>query len=397
LGGSSTCTIGNDDNPAHLTLVKVVTNNNGGTATAANFPLRAAGPVTISGLTNAAAVTNATVNAGLYNLSETTLAGYTPSSWSCTSGGSGSTVTLALGGSSTCTIGNDDQPATLTVCKYVLGASSTFNFTSTGGLPSGGSFSLTPVANTCATPGGAGTLSIQTVFTGLSAGAYTVTEGTKASYVLTDLACDGVPGNLTTRTASTTLALGQSKTCTFTNQEQVGGTTRTQGFWATHFALTSAVMFGTEYPPGSGLFPYSGMSGADRTICGTFGVAGALTLTNINQVMGGFWAGISQTSTKDKRSSLDQARMQLLQQLLAAMLNHAAFNSSPSGSISIADAKAAFCGTDEAAIKAAQTAMAAFNEGGDSGVFTPGASADPKAAKAAALITFWDVLPPVNP
>jgi hypothetical protein len=51
LGGSATCTIGNDDNAAHLTLVKVVTNNSGGTATAANFPLTAAGPQTITGLT----------------------------------------------------------------------------------------------------------------------------------------------------------------------------------------------------------------------------------------------------------------------------------------------------------------------------------------------------------
>jgi hypothetical protein len=89
--------------------VKVVTNDNGGTATVANFPLRAAGPVTISGTSGATAVTNALVSAGLYNLSETTVAGYTPSAWSCTSGGGSGTVTLALGGlARRVTIGNND-------------------------------------------------------------------------------------------------------------------------------------------------------------------------------------------------------------------------------------------------------------------------------------------------
>ena len=32
LGGNVTCTINNDDQPATLTLVKTVTNDNGGTA-----------------------------------------------------------------------------------------------------------------------------------------------------------------------------------------------------------------------------------------------------------------------------------------------------------------------------------------------------------------------------
>jgi hypothetical protein len=109
--------------------------------------------------------------------------------------------------------------------------------------------------------------------------------------------------------------------------------------------------------------------------------------------MGGFWASIPQTTTKTKRSDLDAARMRLLQQLLAAMLNNAAFGSSPSGSISIADAEAAYCGTDINAIKAAQAAMAAFNESGDAGNFDPGMSADPKTAKSIADEAFWNVLP----
>jgi hypothetical protein len=44
-------------------------------------------------------------------------------------------------------------------------------------------------------------------------------------------------------------------------------------------------------------------------------------------------------------------------------------------------------------VKAAASAMAAFNEGGDSGEFTPGGSADAKDARAIADLQFWDDLP----
>jgi hypothetical protein len=37
--------------------------------------------------------------------------------------------------------------------------------------------------------------------------------------------------------------------------------------------------------------------------------------------------------------------------------------------------------------------MAAFNEGGDEGDFTPGASANGKVAKDLANLVFWNVLP----
>ncbi len=107
--------------------------------------------------------------------------------------------------------------------------------------------------------------------------------------------------------------------------------------------------------------------------------------------MGGFWASLSKDSDGNKRSKLDQARMQLLQQLLAAILNNQLFGSTPS--MSIADAKAAFCTGTQTQVKAAQAAMASFNEAGDSGLFTPGASADPKSGKAIADVEFWDVLP----
>ena len=59
--------------------------------------------------------------------------------------------------------------------------------------------------------------------------------------------------------------------------------------------------------------------------------------------------------------------------------------------MSIANAISAYCGTDITAIRNAQAAMASFNTSGDSGLFTPGQSADAKHARAIAAIAFWDV------
>ena len=57
LGQSATCTINNNDQPAQLTLVKTVTNDNGGTAVPTAWTLSATGPTSISGSTGSAAVT----------------------------------------------------------------------------------------------------------------------------------------------------------------------------------------------------------------------------------------------------------------------------------------------------------------------------------------------------
>src|SRR5204863_324035 len=117
---SATCTISNDDDQPHLTLVKVVTNNSGGNKTVADFPLSAAGPTPISGeVSGTAGANNVAVNAGTYTLSEVTAAGYTASAWSCVGGNNSSPLTLGLAGSATCTISNDDKPAKLTLVKVV--------------------------------------------------------------------------------------------------------------------------------------------------------------------------------------------------------------------------------------------------------------------------------------
>jgi hypothetical protein len=122
---TKTCTITNDDNSPSLTLVKAVTNDNGGTATPAAWNLTATGP---TGFTGAGpSVSNgASFDAGSYNLSESGgPSGYTASAWVCVGGtqSDDDTVSVALGQSATCTITNDDNKATpqgATVQSWVL-------------------------------------------------------------------------------------------------------------------------------------------------------------------------------------------------------------------------------------------------------------------------------------
>ncbi|MGD8321624.1 MAG: hypothetical protein PVJ02_14265 [Gemmatimonadota bacterium] len=321
-----------------------------------------------------------TVDAGTYYVSETGgLDGYTPS-LACTDNdetvepGENNALSVAAGHAVICTFTNTEKPAKLTVVKIVKGAPAGFDFTGEGAGVDG-SFTLTPSI----TDGSA-----QVVYSTLSAGTYSITEVPNSEYTLTDLGCSdqaaGAYDPQVTRTVSVDLPAGGDVTCTFINQQN-SETTRTQGFWATHKSLTEAVWFGGT----AGGHTFSGLSESDQTLCGR-------QLTTIDEVLGGFWASIAKTTDNGKRSQLDQARMQLLQQLLASILNHAAFGSSPTA-MSIADAKDAFCGTDVSAIRTAQSAMASFNTSGDNGTFTPGVSANGKKSKDAADLAFWDVLP----
>jgi len=328
---------------------------------------------------------------GETNGTGTILSNYS-SSISCANNGGASSaytgsLTVAYGDNWVCTITNSRLP-TIIVQKITTGSfGGPFNFTTTGGHGFTTPFSLSTTATGLA---GLGQQSF-TIDGGGIGGNFSVTEGITAGFVLTDVSCTvttaGAAGTTTgsdvgTRTGTiTNLTAGTTVTCTFTNSGAL--TTRTQGFWATHSWLVALVWSPTGTTVGG--ITTDGMTDAERTLC-----TSPLT---VNQVMGGFWANIAKTSTGVKRSALDQARMQLLQQLLAAILNNQLFGSSPGGTISIADAKAAFCGTDITAIRNAQSAMAAFNTSGDSGVFTPGASADAKTARAIADIAFWDVLP----
>ncbi len=388
VGQTKTCTVTNDDIAPALHLRKVVVNDNGGTKTVADFTLTANGAGTNDLSGTSPVDSGAGLKADTWALSETNVYGYSASAWVCVGGSqSGSNISLAVGQSATCTITNDDQPGTIVIKKITKPANTgSFGFTTTGTgyngftLPGGGQNSQT-----------------------LNAGTYTVKEGTQLGWILTGIGQDpadpnapyscavtgsggstGV-GDLNTQTATITLKIGDTVTCTFENTGQ--GVTRTQGFWATHTPLANIAWFGgTAF---GHTFPgVAGTAGiGDRTICGR-------PIDTLGKLMGGFWSDVSKTSTGAKRSALDQARMQLLQQLLSAELNASAFGSVPSGGSGVfATWEAAYCGTNQTAIKNALQAAASFNTQGDSSTFTPGTSADSKNARAIATVTFWDVLP----
>jgi hypothetical protein len=390
VGDVAVCSITNTDVAPSLTLNKITSYTHGGTALESAWTLTAnggaAGLLSGPGAAGSAdVVSTASFKAGTYALSESAApAGYqNGTSYSCVKNGgapvSGSSITLAVGDVGVCSITNTDLPAKLTIVKIVKGAGGTFGFNTTGsGLDA--TFNLAPLADGSASKS----------YTTLSAGTYTIDEPSSSGYVLTDLGCsDQAAGTydpaLVTK-VSVTLPLGGDVTCTFINEQRAGQTTRTQGFWAAHSSITNVAWFGGSIGGNS----FAGVT--DKTFCSPV----TKDLNTLNRVLGGFWSGISQTSTSKKRSSIDQARMQLMQQLLAAILNNSAFGSSPS-TVTIAQAKAAYCGTNETAIKNAASAMAAFNQSGDNGTFTPGVSANGKLAKtiAAALngIQYWDTLP----
>jgi hypothetical protein len=283
-----------------------------------------------------------------------------------------------------CTFTNTRQQGSIIIKKITKPANTgSFGFTATGTGYSG--FTL---------PGGG--QNIQTVNTGT----YTVKESTQLGWTLTGIGGSSDPntpynctvtgtsgstgvGDLNTQTVTINLKKNDTVTCVFENTGN--GATRTQGFWATHPQLAQIAWFGgTAY---GHTFPgVAGTSGiGDRTLCGR-------PIDTLGKLMGGFWSDISKTSTGKKRSALDQARMQLLQQLLAAELNASAFGSAPSSG-SFAAWESAYCGTNQNALQSAQQQAASFNSKGDSSQFTPGTSADSKTARTIAVKTFWDGLP----
>jgi|GEM_PF-1121900 len=195
-GDDKTCTITNDDKPAKLIVIKHVINDNGGTATAANFTLDSGGandsPDNFPGAESPG--TEVTLDAGSYNVTESGPTGYT-ASFSADCSGS-----IANGQTKTCTVTNDDQAAKLIVIKHVInnngGTATAANFT----LDSGGSNDSPDNFPGAESPGTNVTL---------DAGSYNVTESGPSGYTASFSAdCSG------------TIASGQTKTCTVTNDDQ---------------------------------------------------------------------------------------------------------------------------------------------------------------------------------
>lgn len=125
-GSDVTCAITNDDVAPSLTLVKVLTNDDGGDKTIADFDIAIDGVEVLSGSNNIVAANTDIV------ISELDLDGYTAGTWSCsdstgltttlpTAGvATGETINLAEGAIVTCEISNDDIAPQLTLTKTVV-------------------------------------------------------------------------------------------------------------------------------------------------------------------------------------------------------------------------------------------------------------------------------------
>jgi cysteine-rich repeat protein len=184
-----TCTITNNDQQASLTVNKIVTNDSGGDLDSGDFTLQVDG----SPVTNGQAVS---FDSGPHTVSELSQPGYTPGTWTgdCAPDGS---ITLSPGQVASCTITNDDQQATITVTKVVV--------TNDGGTAVVGDFSLTlggnPVTSGASNP--------------VNPGTYQVAETGPTGYTGSFSGDCDING-------SVTVALGEQKSCTLTNDDQPG-------------------------------------------------------------------------------------------------------------------------------------------------------------------------------
>lgn len=205
LGGSATCTITNNDNAPSLTLVKVVTNDNGGTLSADDWTLSASGPTPISG--DGSVSSGASFDAGTYNLSEDGPDNYTASDWECVGTGTqddSDTVSLDLGESLTCTITNDDDAPGLTLVKVVTNDN--------GGSAAADDWTLTATGPT----GFSGTSGVSSG-ADFDAGQYNLSEDGPDGYDPSAWVC---VGGTQDDDDTVTVGLGESVTCTITNNDQ---------------------------------------------------------------------------------------------------------------------------------------------------------------------------------
>ena len=216
-GESAVCTITNTDDAPSLTLVKVVINDDGGKAVIADFTLSANGPTSISGPGGVSS--GPSFDAGSYDLSETTVNGYSASPWVCEGDGTqnGANITLGLGDSATCTITNNDIPPRLVVIKHVIN--------NNGGSATAGDFTMLVTGTDVDPSSFAGSETGTDV--GLDAGTFNVDEqmpvGPQA-YMKSYPATYNVPGvgtvsNACNSSGDGSIAVGQTKYCIVVNDD----------------------------------------------------------------------------------------------------------------------------------------------------------------------------------
>ena len=191
-----------------------------------------------------------------------------------------------------------------------------------------------------------------------------------AGYDLTSATCsDGSPVD------AISLQANEVVTCTFVNSLRI---TRTIGFWQTHTAFAKSIFDGL---------------GGNLEI-------GSKDIDTTNRLFAGFYASIAKESNnKTKRSAIDQARMQMLQQWLGAQLNCQAFGCGVAVQNMLSQAALAWAGTDKNWILYWAGELDAYNNSGDLNAIPnppgPAGSATPKDSQnlAKPAYSYYDVLP----
>ncbi len=214
-GQDVTLTVTNKQKQAHLTVIKIVNNPNGGSATSENFTMSVTGAnVSQASFPGSDSGTTITLDPGSFSVDEIGPEGYYlySSSGACT-GTAGSNATL------TCTFTNSDIPAgygVITVRKTVI--------SNNGGDLSAGSFTIHVTDGETDVSGSPAAGSASGVPYTLAADAsYTVSEESPTSlgYAETGISCQPVGGGEPTTGQSVTLALAdqQAYICTVTNDD----------------------------------------------------------------------------------------------------------------------------------------------------------------------------------
>src|SRR5439155_1103667 len=194
------------------------------------------------------------IGAGSFSVSEAGPSGYAAAMSGCSG-------TMTLGGSATCTITNSDIAPQLLIVKQVVNTH--------GGTATPSAFSGT--INGIAAVGGNNWSGSSTTKSLLGGGAYTVSENPAAGYTASfSPDCAG------------TITIGQTKTCTISNQDQAGTLTVIKHVNNTYGGTLTASAFSGSF---SGITATNGNTWSGASTTKTITTIGSYTVTE-NQVFG---------------------------------------------------------------------------------------------------------------
>lgn len=167
-----------------------------------------------------------------------------------------------------------------------------------------------------------------------------------------------------------------------TNVSYAAAVTRTPGFWQTHTNFTSAV-FAANFPSGMTV----GTSTHARLVTNATGAAQS-------RLFGAYYSSIPKKTNNQNRSAVDKVRMQLLQHLVSAKLNCAAFGCAPATQTLVSSADAAYASGTASQMTTLAGQLDVYNNSGDAFPIPPSlgdpGAATPSVSQSRANKPFWD-------